>query len=304
MNCFYVGPLQRLVRLLLPLLVVALVLVPIRSEEKHPDDALELKEELEKYAGEKLSTFQDLVSEGLLEEAEEAIRDAIASAPWILDAHRMLAEFLLDYHEDKKQVHEILYHFHSAMRIENKSRDRFPRRVYPGRLSHDRDQLVLLGERGKIRQSIVDRLVGEYDKLLSKIPANEMSELVTLPWDFWPKSVGSVYHWALYVPEIEPLRGPALNPSLDFAAIEEQYFSSDPQFAYFDNFLTEEALLKLRKYYEEATVFWDSTGPGYVGAYLHDGFGNPVIGQLIEELIDAFPRIICSHRLRTAWVSN
>jgi hypothetical protein len=304
MNCLHVGALQRLLILLLPVLVVALVLVPIRSEDQLPDDALELKEELEKYAEEKLLTFHDLVSDGRFDEAEDVIRDSIASAPWISDAHRSLAHFLLDHHEDKKQVHDILYHFHSAMRIENKSSDRFPRRVYPARLRHDRDQLVLLGERGKIQQSIVDRLVEEYDEFLSKIPYNEMSQLVTLPWDFWPRSVGSIYDWALNVPEIEPLKGPALNPSLDFAAIEEQYLSSDPQFANFDDFLTEEALLRLRKYYEEATIFWDSIGPGYVGTYINDGFGNPVIGQLIEELIDAFPRIICSHRLNMAWVSD
>jgi hypothetical protein len=146
MNCLHVGALQRLLILLLPVLVVALVLVPIRSEDQLPDDALELKEELEKYAEEKLLTFHDLVSDGRFDEAEDVIRDSIASAPWILDAHRSLAHFLLDHHEDKKQVHDILYHFHSAMRIENKSSDRFPRRLYFARLRHDQDQLVLLGE--------------------------------------------------------------------------------------------------------------------------------------------------------------
>jgi hypothetical protein len=41
---------------------------------------------------------------------------------------------------------------------------------------------------------------------------------------------------------MEPLKGPALNPDLDFDAIENQYLSSDPRFATIDNLLTEEAL--------------------------------------------------------------
>jgi hypothetical protein len=90
-----------------------------------------------------------------------------------------------------------------------------------------------------------------------------------------------VYQRALYVLEIAPLKGPALNPELDFAGLEDQYLSADPHFVYFDNLLTEEALLKLRAYYEEATIFWDAK-PGYVGTYLADGrFGNLVIAQLL-----------------------
>jgi hypothetical protein len=88
---------------------------------------------------------------------------------------------------------------------------------------------------------------------------------------------------------------------LDFDAIENQYLSSDPRFATIDNLLTEEALLKLRQNCEAATVFWDAK-QGYVGSYIFDGgFGNPFIVQLLDELMEASPRPICSHKLNTEW---
>lgn len=285
-------------------------------------DALTLKTELEKEAMIKLKKYQFLSDSKLMDDAEKALRDAIATAPWMPGPYNLLGTHIID-HGHQRQVGEAIEWFAKAMRIDHalprlkkgttstelmqtlhkrpSFSKHFTGQTFYGRLKHDRDQLEFLGERGRVPQGIVDRWIKGYDKLLGMVPPESQLHGMNLPPNLWAKTIGGVFQRALYVPEIAPLRGPALNPDLDYTQLEDRYLSADPHFIYFDDLLTEEALLALRKYYEEATIFWDSK-PGYVGSYIFDGgFGNPVIAQLIEELMDNFPRLICDHRLNNAW---
>jgi len=304
------------------------------------DDAVMLKKELEAHAWKLLRLSTEIMMEkqsdgttdgeddGLLlaaakKKAETILREAIATAPWIPEPYATLANHLLEHGDQKRDIREVFDLYRTAMRTQHAlprpsqnvssqelllqlhKRPSFSKHfqgsTFPSRLRHDRDQLELLGQRGKLPVTIVDRFLTGYDVILSKILHDKLELQINLPLDFWARTIGSVYQRALYVPEIEPLQGPALNPNLDFASIEEQYLSSDPNFATIENLLTEEALLKLRQYYEEATVFWDAK-QGYVGSYIFDGgFGNSVITQLVEELMEVFPRLICTHRLTNAW---
>ena len=292
-------------------------------EDQLLNDSTALKQDLEKHAWNLLRDYSSLEEEvGRAEEAEEILREAIAVCPWIPEAYALLGTHLMQ-HGSQRQIREIFSLFRKAMRIQhalpppkpgNTATDllrslhkrpsmskHFVGQTFPARLKHDRDQLALLGERGKLPNSIVRRYLNGYDQILQQVPQSRSAHAMNIPEKMWATKIGSVYQRAVYVPEISPLKGPALNPDLDFAALEEQYLSSDPRFISFDGLLTDEALTKLRKYYEEATVFWDSK-PGYVGSYLADGgFGNAVVAQLVEELIDAFPRLICRHRLNQAW---
>ena len=312
--------LLRLLQLLLLLFVVFCDSAEI--EDRLFDDATVLKKELEAHAWTLMRRSQDLVKFGLQEDAEQSLREAVGAAPWLPEAYCALAHHLFE-HGSRYRIQEMIELFNKAMRIHHalpkptqggtaadlmtslhkrpSMLPHFKGQTFPCRLKHDREQLALLGERGRLPQSIVDRYVRGYDQLLALIPPDSWEYAMNLPESLWAKTIGSVYQRALYVPEVEPLKGRVLNPNLDFAKIEEQYLTSDPRFVYFDDLLTDEALLKLRHYYEEATVFWDAK-PGYVGSYLLDGgFGNVIVAQLIEELVDAFPRLICTHQLSQAW---
>ena len=79
---------------------------------------------------------------------------------------------------------------------------------------NDRDQLEFLGQRGRLPQTLVDRFLFEYDEILSKIPQDKLESAIKLLLDFWAKTIGSVYQRAFYIPEIEPLKDPALNLTL------------------------------------------------------------------------------------------
>jgi hypothetical protein len=292
-------------------------------EERLFKEATSLRESLEAQAWDLLGEYEVLVEKfGHEKDAEGVLRKAIAVCPWIPEPYSVLATHLMNY-GSQRQVREILVLYRQAMRMqhalptpqqEGTASDlmrslhkrpsvtaHFAGQTFPARLRHDRDQLALLGERGRLPQSVIGRYLKGYDHILAQIPQLRLNYQMEIPEKLWAQTIGNVYQRALYVPEIAPLKGPALNPDLDFAGLEDQYLSGDPHFVYFDNLLTEEALLKLREYYEEATIFWDAK-PGYVGTYLADGgFGNSVIAQLLEELTDAFPRLLCSHRLKQAW---
>lgn len=289
-------------------------------EQQLRQDATNLQTDLETRAMALFNRYPVLLKQNQTEDAETTLREAMAVAPWLPLPYRVLAGHIMDY-GNQGQIGEIIDLYRHAMRIEHalpregttpeelmKQLQKrgsiapvFKGQTFLSRLKHDREQLLLLGERGKLPQSLVDRYVGGYNELLSLIPPVKWNQMVTIPAKIWAKTVGNVYQRALYVPEMKPLDGPALNPNLNFTALEEEYLSADPSFIYFDDLLTESALLRLREYYEEATVFHDAK-PGYVGSYIMDGgFGNPVIAQLIEELYAAFPRIICSHKLSHAW---
>jgi len=311
-----------------PLLILSLLLQNVFSqnpssvEDQLLQDAESLRENLESLAWDFLRKHSTLEQEGRVEEAEHMLREAIAVCPWIPEPYAVLATHLMDY-GTQRQVREIFSLFRKAMRIHHalpppkqgitaselllslhkrpSLSKHFKGQTFPARLRHDRDQLALLGERGKLPKSLVQRYLNGYDRIIQQIPQSSLMNMITIPENLWAVTIGSVFQRALYVPEIPRLNGPALNPNLDFAALEDQYLSSDPSFVYFDNLLTDEALTKLRRYYEEATIFWDSK-PGYVGSYLADGgFGNAIVAQLVEELMDAFPRLICSHGLNQAW---
>lgn len=285
-------------------------------------DAVDLKTEMEKHSMTLLKKYQFFAESKLVDDAEKALRDAIAAAPWMPGPYSLLGTHILD-HGHQRHVREAMAWFAKAMRIDHalprpkkgttsdalmktlhkrpSFSQHFTGQTFYGRLKHDRDQLELLGDRGRVPQGIVDRWLGGYDRLLGMVPPESQMHGMNLPANLWAKTIGGVFQRALYVPELAPLKGPALNPDLDFKKLEDTYFSSSPHFVDFDDLLTEEALLSLRRYYEEATVFWDSK-PGYLGSYIFDGgFGNPVVAQLIDELMDNFPRLICDHRLNNAW---
>jgi len=54
----------------------------------------------------------------------------------------------------------------------------------------------------------------------------------------------------------EPLRNP-LNLDINWTAVEQQYFDSDPGVLVVDNFLTAEAVENIRRLCLESTLFWD-----------------------------------------------
>jgi len=95
--------------------------------------------------------------------------------------------------------------------------------------------------------------------------------------------------------------GPAVNPDLDFAALEDAFLADAAPAVCFDDFLTPEALAGLRRFCRRSTIFFGADPADYVTAYLTDGFNCSLLYQIAEELKARFPRVIGPRFLSNMW---
>ena len=74
-----------------------------------------------------------------------------------------------------------------------------------------------------------------------------------------------------------------------------------PPVVVLDNFLTEEALRKLRLFCWESTIWRHVYPAGYLGAMPEHGFGTPLLAQIATELRETYPTLFRAHPLRHYW---
>ena len=115
------------------------------------------------------------------------------------------------------------------------------------------------------------------------------------------RSVAKVYNRLVHLDPAPRLDRPAVNPAIDRTAIESDYHATKREITYFDDFLTDEALRKIRAFCLESTIWFTHYQNGYVGAFLGDGFASPLLAQIAEELPTALPGIFGGHKLHQAW---
>ncbi len=92
-----------------------------------------------------------------------------------------------------------------------------------------------------------------------------------------------------------------LNPGNDWAALEKQYLSGTPEVVVIDELLTGPALLALRRFCLASTVWRSEYDNHYLGAFAADGFVNPLLLRIAEELRERMPRIFFPHPLEQLW---
>ncbi|MDG2285452.1 MAG: hypothetical protein P8N43_07970 [Alphaproteobacteria bacterium] len=93
----------------------------------------------------------------------------------------------------------------------------------------------------------------------------------------------------------------ALNPKVDWDNTAAAFLGSTPPITVIDNFLHPTALTALRKFCLESTIWFELKGAGYLGAYFRDGFNDPLLLAIAEELTARMPEIFEGYPLRTIW---
>jgi tetratricopeptide (TPR) repeat protein len=93
------------------------------------------------------------------------------------------------------------------------------------------------------------------------------------------------------------LAGPALCRHAS-AAVLQEWNASDPQRVVIDDFLTQPALERLRRYCADSTVWRRVYDAGYIGATPPDGFACPLLAQITEEITSVYGGILNGHPLR------
>ncbi len=114
--------------------------------------------------------------------------------------------------------------------------------------------------------------------------------------------LGNDYNRLHHLAAAPRLAAGALNPDLDTAAIEADYFGRGPGITWIDQLLRPEALTALRRYCLESTFWFDFHHVnGYVGAYFETGFAAELLLQIADELRGRLPGIFHGHRLTQLW---
>ena len=238
-----------------------------------------------------------LQDQGKWTEAAEAFQQALAVKPKYANAHYHLGLIRLW----QGQAQEALDGFQqSANATFNHGQGMAPAFVTKARIKHDFEQLHYLAEHvssvpipHEYRRTVTtlhQRICqSSPDSLFVKLTPQEQSQMAPS------------FNRLLYIRQTPRRPSPAINPDLDVAAIETQYFSTKPEAMFVDNLLTRQALDDMRAFCLESTIWKRDYQNGYIGTFLANGFACPLLLQIAEELRTRFPKIFQHHQLQQAW---
>jgi tetratricopeptide (TPR) repeat protein len=112
--------------------------------------------------------------------------------------------------------------------------------------------------------------------------------------------LGQDYNTAIHVRDAPEMIGHAVSQRPDRDSLAAQFRGEGA--VYFDELLTLSALLQLKRYLLESTIWHDfSHIGGFVASYLEDGLACPLLLQVADELRATFPDLLGSHPLTQAW---
>jgi tetratricopeptide (TPR) repeat protein len=113
--------------------------------------------------------------------------------------------------------------------------------------------------------------------------------------------IGGALERVIHLSDAPRLAGAAVNPSLDFGAIERAFLGGQVPSVHFDDFLTPEALKGLRRFCRDSTVYFGADPAGFVSATMASGFNCSLMYQIAEELKAAMPEVLGPHHLSNMW---
>ena len=113
---------------------------------------------------------------------------------------------------------------------------------------------------------------------------------------------GDSYNYPNFIADAAELTGGAVNSQLVVGEILDSFRTKTPGLAWFDDFLEEEALARLRRYLLCSSIWFDfSHIGGFLAAYLEDGLACPLLLQIADDVRGKFPEILEDHPLTQAW---
>ncbi len=237
------------------------------------------------------------LEQGRLSEAVEAFETALQLKPGYVNAQYQLGIARLWAGDRDRAL--ACFRQTAAMKQDHR-KPVGPMTLSASRLKHDAEQIEYLRGLGLLAEEA--RPYGAALTALRRHPAFNNRETRRLSLSAGETaaiapSFNRILNWG----EGEALVDGALNPALDVAAIEEDYWAHAPGITHVDGLLKPEALAQLQRWCWEATIWKREYENGYLGAFLGDGFACPLLLQISEELRVRFPAMFRGHRLTQAW---
>ena len=237
---------------------------------------------------------------GKLEEAELSQRKAIELKPNFANANEALGLVLL---EKNKYDLSLIYFSESAKllndQIENNSNDQRFKIISKAKIEHDIEQFEYLASKNYDVKKFTD-LALLYKKVALEINFPSDTSLIYLN-NKHQSLLKDSYNRILHKLESPKLKEEVINNSLNIEQITNDYFNHEFGLTYIDNFLSSKAIESLRDFLLESTIWFNVKQNGYLGAFLREGFANPLIIQIADELRRKFPKIFKNYPINHIW---
>ena len=234
---------------------------------------------------------------GRADEARASYMLAVAADPEFYEAHRTLG-FLWQAAGNRDRA---LDHFARTLELRRGEErtgiaDESLRRTTSAKLFHDARQFSHLAAGVRPRKPFV-LLARAY----KSVAATLGDGIVTLD-DGQLEDLTGIYNTAYHTVDAPAVARSALGAGIDIDAVTAEFQARDAGLAWFDGLLSQSALLSLKKYLLESTIWFDFGHiDGFVAAYLEDGLACPLILQIADEIRASFPAILGDHPLSQAW---
>lgn len=167
------------------------------------------------------------------------------------------------------------------------------------KINHDIEQYEYLDKR--YAGMGFDKICEDHKFFLGKIEASDETKILPVPHEAL-HGLQSKYNRLHNLKPTDYKDNTVLSETLDGSLIEAEYFRQTPGITWIDNLLTQEALNQLRKYCLESTLWFDFNHPnGYLGASFENGFADPLLLRICDELRTKFPNIFLDYPIMQMW---
>jgi len=234
---------------------------------------------------------------GRSREALQAFSRTCAIEPEHYDAHRALG-FLWLAQGDRGRSLDHFARTYELRRGEDRTGMAIKSLTFATRekLLHDSNQFHYLSGRRRDRQRF-EMLARLYADVAKNVP----NKAVHLS-DEQLEILGEDYNTAINIADAPELQGRAVSERPDHDTIMQRFKEHQAGAVFFDGLLTPPALLALKQYLLESTIWHDfSHIGGFVASYLEDGLACPLVLQIADELRGTFPELLGQHPLLQAW---
>lgn len=237
---------------------------------------------------------------GDLHGAREALRTATEIAPDDRVARKQLALALIEL-DDLDRATAVLVDGLKADRTPPGHETHDPQLlcVSKTKLMHDAQQLAVL-RAADLVPAHLDTVLKDFDETIARLDENtDESEI-----DLKVQGIGATARYCnrvLYVDPAPALTGGALRRDLDFDAIQRDFDAGSSGFALVDEVLRPEALIALRQFCAQSTIWFQSNFTGEVGTSMVNGFAAPLIFQIARDLQTLLPNIFGRQMFQACW---
>jgi lipoprotein NlpI len=250
-----------------------------------------------RYASAHYNRAAALQTLGQSREAIKSFQRVCAIEPGHYDAHRALG-FLWLAEGDRGRALDHFARTYELRRGEDRTgiASRSLTEATRSKLMHDAEQFRFRSERRRDRQHFA-ALARNYEEA-----AKEAPETATPLADRQIDLLGENYNTAINISDAPELAGPAVSDRPDRDALIRQFNGQQAGAVWFDGLLTPPALIGLKRYLLESTIWHDfSHIGGFVASYLEDGLACPLLLQIADEIRTTFPELLEKHPLSQAW---